>query len=170
MFLNETKPPLDEVVEHFGILGMHWGVRKSSGSYNPRSTPQESYDTSYLNELNPEKKKHTGLKIAGLILAGAATSAIILQKNGQFKAGALQQKQGYEAVGNAFKKIHNHSFRPETVGNPLWKAGPKAASSVFTPQAAIWAAKGEAHMKNNFSGLWETSLPGGSLHKQLRGG
>lgn len=28
MFLTETKPPLDDVVIHFGIKGMHWGVRK----------------------------------------------------------------------------------------------------------------------------------------------
>lgn len=28
MFLNETKPPL----EHFGVLGMHWGVRKNRSS------------------------------------------------------------------------------------------------------------------------------------------
>ncbi len=39
MFLNETKPPLEEALEHFGVKGMHWGVRRSGGTSGVHTGP-----------------------------------------------------------------------------------------------------------------------------------
>lgn len=29
-FLNQDKPPLEEVIEHHGVKGMHWGQRRAA--------------------------------------------------------------------------------------------------------------------------------------------
>lgn len=40
--LNEVNPPLDEVLEHFGVKGMHWGQRKSDYPGASKKTNKEA--------------------------------------------------------------------------------------------------------------------------------
>lgn len=112
MFLNETNPPLDEALAHFGVLGMRWGHRKEQsrqeqyGEYDTYDVPPENY-----------KKKHTGAKIAvgGLVVAGAIASALILKNNGGLPV--------YKVPKSPWA---GKTFRPQNVGNPLWTVHPKS--------------------------------------------
>lgn len=40
--LNEVNPPLDEALEHFGVKGMHWGVRKNDYPGASKKTNKEA--------------------------------------------------------------------------------------------------------------------------------
>lgn len=142
MFLNETKPPLDEAMKHFGVLGMHWGhrradrklgreIRKQNTQFDPNDFGDESHN-------DRKRKIATGL----LIGAGTVATLAVLHKSGHIKlplnaisnlASDTQAEQNHarKVAGNArdaYKsKVGSRSFRPENVGNPLFKVHPKEA-------------------------------------------
>lgn len=106
MFLNETKPPLDEALAHFGVLGMKWGHRKSSSSYD------EHFD------LEPKKSNHTAAKIVAVgavVAAGALASALILKNHGSLPVYKMPKSPWADKT-----------FRPKNVGNPLFTVHPKS--------------------------------------------
>jgi len=65
------KPPLDEVMEHVGVKGMHWGVRKSSSS-----------SSSSKPTMSTKKKVAVGVGV-GVLAVGAAAAAVALSKHGK---------------------------------------------------------------------------------------
>lgn len=107
MLLNETKPPLDEALEHFGVRGMHWGQRKNRSS----NLNLDAYDEA-------PKKNHTVAKVAtvGAVVLGAAAVAVILKKNGTFPTHSLPKSP-----------FADRTFRPKTV-TPLLSLAPKSST------------------------------------------
>ena len=73
---------LDEHIEHFGVKGMRWGVRrkrKSSGksSSKPKKSMRERLKIKPWDELDDgEKRKRTAKIIAGLLVADFAQTKI----------------------------------------------------------------------------------------------
>lgn len=105
MFLNETNPPLEEALAHFGVLGMKWGHRKD------RYT--EDYDISFA-----PNKKHTVAKtvaVTSLVAAGVIASALVLKNQGSLPVYKLPKMPWADKA-----------FRPENVGNPLFTVHPKS--------------------------------------------
>lgn len=126
MFLNETKPPLDEALEHFGVLGMHWGRRKG----RDYEVPPEEYQVppGFYNDqfLEPDRKQHhvgrnLALGAAALVGVGAVASVMVLKNHGSLPVYKIPKYKSPFA---------GRTFRPENVGNPIWKVNPK------TPRAA----------------------------------
>ncbi len=76
-FLNETKPSLDDALEHFGVQGMKWGVRKQA-----TARPQ--------NSRNVDRKRKA-VKIAGGAVAVATLAVGAYAVRNQLKNhGALK--------------------------------------------------------------------------------
>jgi len=117
MFLNETKPPLEEALEHFGVRGMHWGVRKKRDNqdYN-QGDYRDTFDLS-----PPKPNNHTGAKVAaaGVVVVGAVATAYVLKKYGSTR----MPRSGVKLPKSPFA---GKTFTPKNVGNPLWTRTPKA--------------------------------------------
>lgn len=140
MFLNETKPPLDEAMKHFGVLGMHWGQRRADRNLG-RAVRKQNSDFD-IDEFGDEPNNNRKKKIATGLLIGAGTVATlaILHKSGHIKLPVnaisnlasdtqAEQNNARRLAGNArdaYKsKVGGRSFRPKNVGNPLFKVHPK---------------------------------------------
>ncbi len=106
---------VEEFLAHYGVLGMHWGVRRNSETgvrpiakalndskfgkasianadrYNARQAAKKSKST---KGLSPGQKK--ALKIGGavLLIGGAAAAAVILAKSGKLPTSSISSKSG----------------------------------------------------------------------------
>lgn len=82
----------DTFLEHYGILGMHWGVRKKE-EVNPvldaYRTTQQSLQTNPKHYTDPKKKTHgVSAFAAGIILLGAGiTLGMVASDNAVVKKG-----------------------------------------------------------------------------------
>lgn len=92
---------------HFGIKGMHWGVRKSrdSGGSGSSSAPKQKMST----------KKKVLLGVGAGIAVGAATAAFILAKRGGIrvpKAETIKKDLGViRKTASAFKPLDPSPFQ-----------------------------------------------------------
>lgn len=149
MFLNETKPPLDEAISHFGVRGMKWGVRRKSET----RSEDEDFD------LSPDRpNRHTGAKIAaaGVVVAGALASAYILKNHGSLPTSSIKIPKSPFA---------GKTFTPKDVGNPLWTRNPKEAkdfvdagfgkNGVFN---VTTMKRGAKTVKDFDANIWETPM------------
>lgn len=140
MFLNETKPPLDEALAHYGVKGMHWGKRRSRSS-------SDDYDDMLEQERHERNKKRVAT--AGLVAVGAVATVAILHKTGHVKVSpsviasgksafskltedspaqsAVRSKARsmYEASKAARKERKAYTWRLDEVRNPLWTVNTK---------------------------------------------
>jgi hypothetical protein len=115
----------EDALEHFGVKGMHWGVRKASSDID-----EQVYDSSPAKGTGHKVAK--GLAIAGVITAGAIAATIILGKSGGASVasinstaikGAAQAKD--HNVGNAARSVGRmaKAFRASGKANKAAKAG-----------------------------------------------
>lgn len=158
MFLNETKPPLDEALTHFGIKGMRWGVRRERSSGDSGGS-SEYHDTS-LDYYDEEQHNRTKRKIAtgALLVVGAAATVAILHKSGHLKVA----KEAYDDLKNNTPK---HTFRPRDVRNPLFTVAPKvtegAVDAGFGKNGVFnvtTMTRGATRIKDFDSGVWSTPV------------
>jgi len=90
MILGAEKPPLDdELLIHFGIKGMRWGVRKErrsgrSGSSKPMST---------------RKKVAIGVATGVAIAGGAVAAAYLLKTRGEVKLPKVNPEKPLGKLG-----------------------------------------------------------------------
>jgi hypothetical protein len=88
----DEKPPLEAVyLAHFGVKGMHWGVRNEREKPSLRSKKPEPANT---KEPKPEVKKYFGLTknqaiVGSTVLVGMAVTGVILKRNANLRASAL---------------------------------------------------------------------------------
>lgn len=116
-FLNENKPPLDEVLKHHGIKGMHWGHHKreepSSGRRSGNSSSKKTVEKAKKAALqNETTKKYMAIKPKQRSQKEAARE---LKKNEQKfsnkfdpsvdEAGAATPKKGLSAKQKKLIKI-----------------------------------------------------------------
>lgn len=88
----------DDVLEHFGVRGMRWGVR------NQRSS----------GEGNSSKKKRA-VKIAvgaGVVIAGAAFATLMIRKHGSTSIKTLASRDNAARVGAGFMAASKIASRP----------------------------------------------------------
>lgn len=89
---QEQKPPLDEaLLAHFGIKGMHWGVRKKredSGKRTRSSSNEESTTTKPKKYFGLTKKQAI---IGAGVLVGIGIAAVVLHKTGGYPLANLEK-------------------------------------------------------------------------------
>ncbi len=103
MFLNETKPSLDAVLEHFGVMGMKWGVRRSKSGY-----PGASSRTN--REAGKDAKEFARAKL--FYGEGAGTRRKLIKAKVEAKA----KKDG------TYKKAFDFQFEKQDLGRAAEKA------------------------------------------------
>lgn len=142
MILNqENKPPLDEaLLAHFGVKGMHWGVRKKREDSGEQTHNQSN------EQQTTKPKKYFGLTkkqaiIGAGVLVGIAITGVVLHKTG-----------GYP-LANLEKGLERSTMREgkHTLDELLIKHGETSASSF---------PKG--HMFTRFSKTAETEVRNGA--------
>lgn len=145
MFLNETKPPLDEVLEHYGVLGMHWGQRRRMAKAERAANKAQidaykKLEKEYDLEAGGHRKRNVAIGV--LAVAGTAATIAVLHKSGHIKvpvdairnlssdskAERSNARKLASDARNAYKnsKVGGHTFRPTNVGNPLFNVDPKS--------------------------------------------
>lgn len=82
--LHEQKPSLEEAIEHYGVKGMKWGVRKDGSS-----------------RISPEAKAKIkkGAAIAGIVVATGVTVAVARNAS----AARAGRKAIYKTLDTPFK-------------------------------------------------------------------
>lgn len=99
MFLNETKPPLDEAMAHVGIKGMRWGRRKAE---------DESDD--FFRER--AKSRKTKVAVGALAVVGTGVALTVLHKHGHLSAKSLA-KPALGLLGKAMKERERNNWIPK---------------------------------------------------------
>jgi hypothetical protein len=89
----------EEYLEHFGILGMHWGTRKvESGTSNSGSKKSPA-----KSGLSRKSKIGIGVGV-GLVAAGGVAAAIFLSKNKAKKLNELRKSQLADQIKRDIEK------------------------------------------------------------------
>lgn len=123
--IDADKPPLEEVyLEHFGIKGMRWGVRKPEEKGQGRQ-----------HAASPAQKQHTAVKaaaIAGAVLLGA----VLLKRGGVNVVDARSAKiylAGAKASGRILGKTGKTLIKTSVKGGKIvGKTGGKGAIKIGT--------------------------------------
>ena len=92
-----TDEDVDVFLEHFGIKGMHWGVRKDRGTSSQPAQAKTPFD---------HTKRNRNLKIAGAVIGAAVITAgaIYVAKHGgvsSFHIGSKETQAGKRFVEKA---------------------------------------------------------------------
>lgn len=102
MFLNETKPALDVVLEHHGVKGQKWGVTKATPS--GKSSPS----------AGPKKSKKKKIIVGVVLVAGIAAAAVILHKRGSTPIKTISSTSKTAQAGkhatDTLRKAHMDAF------------------------------------------------------------
>lgn len=127
---------MDDVLEHFGTKGMHWGVRKDRGN-RPRLLPgartSMAVGRKIGNKINaartpdPNKPKmSTGKKvaIAATAATGAAAVAMLLTRSGRstirsIAERAVSDRSGSRSMRRAQARTRSSLFKPGSVTDPF---------------------------------------------------
>jgi hypothetical protein len=139
--LNEQAPPSlvkhsdmdqDERLVHFGVKGMHWGVRKSEDSGG-----SSSGGSSGKQKMSTKKKVAIGTGIA----AGAAAAALLLSKRGRSTVSSVAQKMfedrsNARSMQKADRAMQKNYFSDLKANNPFTYHTTNAAGRVVNDQAA----------------------------------
>lgn len=79
MILNDTKPPLEEALVHYGVPGMKWGRRRA------RSRDSSSNDYDELSEQDRHDRNKRRVAAGALVAAGTIATVVVLHKTGHVK-------------------------------------------------------------------------------------
>lgn len=183
MFLNETNPPLDEALAHFGVKGMRWGQRRAAKA-EARSAARINRDMEkdlFKEERHDRRKKQ--LAVGALALAGTAATVIVLRQNGHLKIPTSLLENNRAERDSARKiatdaraayknsKLGSKTFTPRGHANPLWTVNPKKAKQAKTAEDFINAgfgkdgvfnvtnmARGSERMRNMDPDIWNIPM------------
>lgn len=148
MILNETKPPLDEALAHFGVKGMRWGQRRAQRAAENDARARVAAEDRAIQDYHDQERydrRKKQIAVGALAVAGTAATLIILKKNGHLtiptpslkslNENSRAEKDNARKLASdaraAYKnsKFANRTFRPKNVGNPLWTVNPKKAKT-----------------------------------------
>lgn len=116
-FSDET---IDDFLEHFGVLGQKWGVRraynKSERQHRLRSGKETRKDKIIksldLDRTNPKQRKANSQKIAVLTMVGLSAATTILQVRGLQRASERRlnniRNSGRVNVDDLFKNMRDN--------------------------------------------------------------
>lgn len=110
---------MDETLEHFGVKGMHWGVRKS----------QDSSGGSHA-------KLKRNAKIAGgaaLAVGGAAAAAYLLSKHGSIPTHSISKMSSSHHGQQAVHAFDEKIWRKQ-VDNIMWVTKAQANARLGLPR------------------------------------
>lgn len=115
----QEKPPLDEaLLAHYGVKGMHWGIRKKRET----SDRQTSSTAMVPAATKSEKKTYFGLTgkqiaIGATILVGVGVAAVVLKKSGALQMTDLAKGRHESTLSTGAEKIERiltkHADKPE---------------------------------------------------------
>lgn len=112
VIMNDVNPPLDEILEHHGIKGMKWGVRRQRSGESSGSS---------------SSRKKTAVKVGVGVLAvgGAAAATYVLAKNGHLPAAqafGMSFKAGRAVTPTARSTQSVGHQAVKTMNNTVWKS------------------------------------------------
>lgn len=109
-----TNREIIDYMEHFGVKGMHWGVRKDRSS--SKSTSEKTNASESKEKMSKSDKRKVALAVGiPVLVGGAAMAAAILTNNGQKifspKPSMLDHFHSEEAYAKARGIINDASIR-----------------------------------------------------------
>lgn len=122
---------IDEFLEHFGVRGMHWGVRRVRNRIANR--PDHSSDDAKAAKVTKKKLRKHGTKA----LSNEELQALVKRMNLEAQLSDLKKKQpttfnkGHETVKTILKVAKTGQQISELASGPLGKAGFSAVKSAL---------------------------------------
>lgn len=110
---------MDETLEHFGVKGMRWGVRRNSSS---------------SGDSHANLKRN--VKIAGGVaagVAGAAAAAYLLNKHGSLPTHSVAKLSASHQGKQAVEAFNEQLWRKQT-SNIMWATQAQAAHRLRAPR------------------------------------
>lgn len=127
MLVSVEKPGSpEEVLEHVGVKGMRWGVRKER---NSSSKPKTSVELAAQKEHRKQVAKRVAIGVGVLtVVAGTAFVAYKLNQNGKLPISSLKKKPpSVDAIKSVKETIIQsdviHASRGKTKGYRIFKSG-----------------------------------------------
>lgn len=156
MVVGEKPGSPAEVLEHVGVKGMHWGVRKeSTSSGTAKKKPRISSDT---------KKKIAFTAAEAIVVVGAAYTLHRLHKAGKLPANPLSNRHP-SVVRDLLRKNENTKFSRRE-----WKHFVKTdranriarenmhTAKLLAERNFARSQKPHTYFKNPVTGNWETKV------------
>lgn len=149
--MGGSEPAASGVVTHFGVKGMHWGVRKGAKTSAPAPRERRSEDSANVQKHLATIEKHGVKALSNKELQEVVSRMNLMQQYSNLTGGNAKQKSNIERGHEAAKKalaIHKTVVNVHKAFNsPEMKAvrlGFKAARAARKASKAGASAGGHA--------------------------